>query len=237
VVIAAACLIRAAGRARPGLARPPVTRRAGEQLASTELYKPIYHHPVPWILRLVRWITRGLNAAGLAVPGGWWALIALAALIVVVATFAVAWIGPVALSRKRAPGPIRSEAGLSARDHRQNAERLAAAGDFTTAIIESVRAIAVGLEEKGILPPRPGRTADELAAEAGGMLPALAGSLTGAAGLFDDVRYGDRAGTAEGYARLRDLDTTIRAARPAVSAATRAATVATPDRGALGGPG
>ena len=55
---------------------------------------------------------------------------------------------------------------LTARDHRQNAERQAAAGDYTAAIIESVRAIAVDLEERGILPARVGRTADELAAEA-----------------------------------------------------------------------
>jgi len=74
------------------------------------------------------------------------------------------------------------------------------------------------LEERSILPPRLGRTADELATEASGPLPAQAGQLRDAARLFDDVRYGDRAGTADGYRRLRDLDAGIRAAKPVVSA-------------------
>ena len=104
---------------------------------------------------------------------------------------------------------------LSARDHRENAERQAAAGDFTAAIVESVRAIAVDLEERGVFPARVGRTADELAAEASRVLPDHAAGLRDAARLFDDVRYGERAGTAAGYERLRDLGTMISAARPA----------------------
>jgi hypothetical protein len=81
-----------------------------------------------------------------------------------------------------------------------------------------VRAIAVELQERSILPPRLGRTADELAAEASGPLPAHAVRLRDAARLFDDVRYGGRAGTADGYQRLRDLDAGIRTAKPVVSA-------------------
>ncbi len=57
-----------------------------------------------------------------------------------------------------------------------------------------------------MIPPRPGRTADELAAEAGAVLPGETAALGAAARLFDDVRYGGRAGSADGYQRLRDLD-------------------------------
>jgi hypothetical protein len=214
-----AALLAAAHPVRPG--RPgstAVSRGAGQQLARAELAKPIYHPPVAWIVRLGRWLVRTLNDTGQAVPGGWWALIALAALLVIAVAAALAWIGPVARSRPRTRLPILSGIQLRARDHRQNAERLAAAGDFAAAIIESVRAIAMELEERSILPPRLGRTADELAAEASGPLPAQAGQLRDAARLFDDVRYGDRAGTAEGYQRLRELDAGIRASRPVVSA-------------------
>jgi hypothetical protein len=226
VVIAAglAGLTRAAmlAAAHPVRPVPPggaaVSRRAGQQLARAELAKPIYHPPVAWTVRLGRWLIRMLNATGQAIPGGWWALIALAALLVIAVAAVLAWIGPVARSRPRTLLPILSGAQLSSRDHRQNAERLAAAGEFAAAIIESVRAIAMELEERSILPPRLGRTADELAAEASGPLPAQAGQLRDAARLFDDVRYGDRAGTAEGYQRLRDLDAGIRTARPVVSA-------------------
>lgn len=214
-----AALLAAARPVRPG---PPggaaVGRSTGQQLARAELAKPMYHPPVAWTVRLGRWLVRTLNAAGQAVPGGWWALIALAALLVIAVAAALAWIGPVARSRPPTRRPILSGAQTSARDHRQNADRLAAAGDFAAAIIESVRAIAMELEERSILPPRLGRTADELAAEASGPLPAQAGQLSDAARLFDDVRYGDRAGTAGGYQRLRDLDAEIRTAKPVVSA-------------------
>jgi hypothetical protein len=230
--LARVAVLAAAHPGRPGQPGPPgsaaVGRRAGQQLARTELSKAIYHPSVPWSVRLVHWIVRILNAAGQAVPGGWWALVTLAALVVIAAAVVLARIGPVARSRRRAQDPIMSGTPLSARDHRQNAERLADAGDFTAAIIESVRGIAAELEERSILPPQPGRTADELAAEASGSLPAQASGFRDAARLFDDVRYGDRAGTADGYQRLRDLDSGIRAARPAVCAAPQAGATAGP---------
>jgi len=228
---ALAGLTRAAvlAAAHPGRAGSPVGRRAGQQLARAELSKAIYHPSVPWPVRVVRWIARFLNAVGQVAPGGWWALVALAALVVIAATVVVAWIGPVARSRTRAQDPILSGAQLGARDHRRNAERMAAAGDFTAAIIEALRAIMVELEERSIIPPRVGRTADELAAEASGPLPAQANGFREAARLFDDVRYGQRAGTADGYQRLRDLDAGIRAARTTISAAPLEA-------GATGGP-
>jgi hypothetical protein len=222
-----AAVLVAAHPGRPG--SPVAGRRAGQQLAGTELSKAMYHPSVPWPVRIERWIARFLNAAGQAAPGGWWALVALAALVVIAATVVVAWIGPVARSRPRPQDPILSGAQLGARDHRRNAERMAAAGDFTAAIIEALRAIMVELEERSIIPPRVGRTADELAAEASGPLPAQANGFWEAARLFDGVRYGQRAGTADGYQRLRHLDAGIRAARPAISAAPLQA-------GATGGP-
>jgi hypothetical protein len=115
---------------------------------------------------------------------------------------------------------------VTARDLRKRAERLAAAGDYAGAVIESVRAIAAELDERGALPPRAGRTADELAAEAALELPAEAAELASAARLFDDVRYGDRAGTAAGYRRIRDLDGRIQAARPGAAGPVRPASAA-----------
>jgi hypothetical protein len=195
-----------------------VTRQKGHQLARTELSKAIYHPGVPITERIEQAIERFLNAAGVAVPVGWWAIVALAALLVIAIAAVLAWIGPVRRSRSRATEALLSSGQLSARDHREKAEGMAAAGDYAAAIIESVRAIAVELEERGILEPRVGRTADEFAAEAGQPLPGHAAGLRAAARLFDDVRYGERAGTAAGYQQLRELDAAIRAARPAVSA-------------------
>ncbi len=80
------------------------------------------------------------------------------------------------------------------------------------AIIERLRAIAVDLEAREILLPVPARTAMELATEAGAAFPAEATSLASAARLFDDVRYGGKAGTDGGYDRIRALDIRLRAA-------------------------
>jgi hypothetical protein len=196
-----------------------VTRQEGQQLARTELSKAIYHPGVPITERIEQVIERFLNSAGVAVPVGWWAIVALAALLVIAIAAVLAWIGPVRRSRSRAVDSLLASGQLSARDHRQQAERMAAAGDYAAAIIESVRAIAVELEERGILAPRVGRTADEFAAEAGQPLPGHATGLKAAARLFDDVRYGERTGTTAGYQQVRELDVAIQAARPAVSAA------------------
>lgn len=129
-------------------------------------------------------------------------------------------IGPMGRSRRQPGGTLLGGTQLTAADYRRDAERLADGGDYTGAIIQRVRAIAVELETRGVLLPRPGRTASELAAEAAGALPDSAAGLRAAARLFDDVRYGDRAGTMAGYEQVRQLDESIRAARtPAVSSA------------------
>lgn len=204
----------------PGSYGPAVSRAAGQRLARAELSKSMYHPGVPLAQRIASWIGRVinqiLNSAGLAGPGiSWWAVVGLAGLVVLTAAAIIFWVGPVGRSAQRAAAVLPAGEQLSARDHRQRAERLAAAGDFTAAIIESLRAIAAELEERGVLPPRPGRTADELAAEASAALPGHAAGLRQAARLFDDIMYGGRDGTADGYRRLHDLDAGIRAARTA----------------------
>jgi Domain of unknown function (DUF4129) len=218
LVITARAMQRAAAAVPGG---PAVTRQQGERLARAELSKEMYHHTIPLPERIEEAIARLLNGA--AVTTDFMGLIALAALLVIVVVVVLAWIGPVARSRSRGHTPLLAPSQLSAREHRQQAESMAAAGDYTAAIIESVRAIAVDLEERDILPPRVGRTADEFAAEASQPLPDHAAGLAAVARLFDDVRYGERAGTAAGYRRVRDTDAAIQAARPVAAAGPRAA--------------
>jgi hypothetical protein len=196
-------------------AGPPVTRGAGQHLARSELSKRMYHPGVSLIERIELAITHLLQSAQGAVPGGWWAVIALAALAVLAGAVILHRIGPVARSRARTGPALLPDRPLSARDHRQEGERLAAAGDFAGAIVESLRAVALELEERGVLPPRAGRTADELAVEASAPLPGQAARFREAARLFDEVRYGGRAGTRAGYLRLHDLDDAVSRARTA----------------------
>ena len=198
-----------------------VTRQQGQRLARAELSKEMYHHGVSLTEQIDHAINDLLNGA--TVTMGRAGLIVLAAVLAIAIVVVISLTGPVARSRSRGRVPLLAAGQLSARDHRQQAERKAAAGDYTTAIIESVRAVAVDLEERGILPPRVGRTANEFAAEASRPLPDHAASLLVVARLFDDVRYGQNAGTAAGYQRVRDLDAAIQAARPVAPAGMPAA--------------
>jgi Domain of unknown function (DUF4129) len=205
---------------------PGIGRAAARRLARAELSRAIYHPGESITARIFGAIGRFFDAASVAVPGGWWAVVVLAALLVLAAAATVAWIGPVGRNRGRASSALLTGTMATARDHRLNSERRAEAGDFAAAIIECVRAIAVQLEESAILPTRPGRTADELAAEAGRAVPAEAAGLREAARMFDDVRYGERPGTLAGWQRLRELDARL-----------RSATVARATAGAAAGPG
>jgi hypothetical protein len=102
----------------------------------------------------------------------------------------------------------------AAADHRAAADAAAARGAWADAVRERLRAIVRGLEERGLLDARPGRTADEAAMEAGLALPSCAEDLRRAARLFDDVWYGGRTATDEHDRQLREVDAAVRAARP-----------------------
>lgn len=193
---------------------PPIGRQAAQRLARAELSKPVYHQHESLTLRVLHALYNWLHsvfARTSYLPGGWWGLIALAVLAVIVVSAVLARIGPVARTGRRAEELAPAGRALTARDHRESARRLAEAGDYAAAICEGVRAIAAELDERGVLPPHAGRTADEFADEAGQALPGHARALRDAALLFDDVRYGQRPGTRPGYQRVHDLDDRIRA--------------------------
>jgi hypothetical protein len=193
----------------------PIGRQAAQRLARQELSKAIYHPHESFLTWLNHQLDRLFNSASGAVPGGWWTLVALAAAAVLIAAFVFARVGPVASSRRQAStGLLGGARPMTAQQHRELAENLAQAGDYSGAVLEYVRAIAVGLEERAIILPGPGRTADEFAAEAGRLVPALAAELTAASQLFDDIRYGGRDGTRDGYELVRDLDHAVREASP-----------------------
>lgn len=205
----------AAASAAPGQG---IGRRAAQQLAHRELSRSIYAESIRtrillWLLRVLR----DLFKAGNSLPGGFWSAIALLVALVLVIAAVTYWIRPAGPGRRKA-GALLSGPVLAARDHRELAERHAADGDYSAAIIERVRAVAVGIEERGILPSRPGRTADELAAQAGQALPELAADLTAAAQLFDDIRYGGRTGYRPGYERVSRLDASVQAAKAPIVA-------------------
>lgn len=200
----------------------PVGRDEAREMARRELEKQVYQRDKPsWLERLwndfADWLQNLFsqspdpNSQG---SGSGWASIAVIAVIALVAVALVVWLMRGRRNPRSRSDPLLDDVPSTAVDHRDAAERHAASGQWAEAIRERLRAIARDLEERAVLAARPGRTADELAAEAGEAVPALADDLRAAVLVFDDVWYGERPGTAEGYARVKDVDERLRAAKP-----------------------
>lgn len=111
----------------------------------------------------------------------------------------------------RSGAKVFGDSIMTANEHRAAAERAAAAGDLAEAVRERFRAVVRELEQRGVLDARAGRTVDEVAFEAGKALPVLADDLRGAAVQFDDVWYGGRPATPQGYQQLISVDDRVRA--------------------------
>ncbi|MFI8391805.1 DUF4129 domain-containing protein [Streptomyces sp. NPDC085540] len=219
-------LITRATALLPSAETPPVTtpREPAREAAERELSKPMYHENDPSLLdRALRkffdWLDDMLGAASGATPGGGFGLVVILVLVVL-AVGALWW-------RLGTPGRTTTGAGVlfpdgtrSAADHRTAADAHAAAGRWTEAVQERMRAVVRSLEERTLLDPRPGRTADEAAAEAAVPLPEHAVELRAAARTFDDVTYGGRTADADTYARLRALDLTLDRAKPLLTGPT-----------------
>lgn len=192
-------------------------REEAAALARDELADPVYARAQPPLLqRALQWlferISEGISTVVDAAPGGWLGILGLVLLVVIVVV-ALRWrLG--ALGRAAADDrSVFAGAPLSAAEHRERAARLVAAGAWAEALRERLRALVRDLEERGLLDVRPGRTADEVARDAGAALPADADVLRRAARVFDDVWYGDRAAGATEYAVVADADDRVARAR------------------------
>jgi uncharacterized membrane protein len=199
---------------------PPIGGAQGRELAKQELQKPIYHRDDPsalsrFLTTIKNWIdslSRTVENPGRGGGGGIVALVIILLVLVALIVFVLWWMRR--RNAKSGHDALLGEEVLAARDHRTLAERLADEGRYAEAIRERLRAIARDLEERAILDPRPGRTADELAGEAGRALPELATALADGVRVFDDVWYGDRPGTEEGYEALTGLEERVRTTKP-----------------------
>ncbi len=205
-----------------------IDRDAAHEAAQHELAKPIYPK-ASLIDRLKDWITELLtklivNAS--SVPGGWFTISVLLILLVIAVVVAVRIARRTMRTNRGGGHALFGEHELSAAEHRATAEQYAAVGNWSAAIRHRLRAVARQLEESGVLDPVPGRTATELARDAGRAIPHLAAELNRAAEAFNDVTYGERPGTESAYRMIADLDDHLRARTSASDAGAAVPTVA-----------
>jgi len=199
---------------------PPVTipRGPAREAARRELSKHMYHENDPSLFERALnafwdWIGKLFGSAATATPGGTFGLVVI--IVAVVAVLGALWWRLGTPRREPASSAaLFDDRPRSAAEHRAAAEAHAAQGHWNQAVQERTRAIVRSLEERALLDVRPGRTADEAAAEAGRALPAHTDRLRAAARDFDDVTYGGRRATEQSYDRMAELDRDLERSKP-----------------------
>ena len=198
-----------------------VTRDGAREAAERELIKPEYHHVKPIFLRVPEWLWDHLqklfDAAAGATPGGGLGLLALLAIIIGAALLVYFRVGRVTGVARRHQDVFDTSRPRTAAEHRAAAMAAADLGDWDVAVRERFRAVVRALEERALLEPRVGRTADEAAAEAAATLPSVGELLKSSAEQFDEIVYGGRSATQTAYRLVADTDDSVRDARPVFS--------------------
>jgi hypothetical protein len=197
-----------------------IDRDGAHQLAQDELNKPIYSQ-ASTTQKLDEWLNEllyRLLEKTSHIPGGWFTTTVLLILLTIAVAVAIRIARNTLRTKRGGDSQLFEAAQLTAAQHRATAEGYAAEGNWTAAIRHRLRAVARELEETGVLNPNPGRTANELARDAGLALPHLADELSQAATAFNDVTYGERPGTQAAYQMITDLDDHLRSRSTGVPA-------------------
>lgn len=201
----------------PAQVTDPITRDGAQDAARRELSERVYQQARPDpVRRAIDWlweeILELLERAGRVVPGGVPSLVAVVVVVVLLLVALRLGLGPAGV-RDAITDRRRGARSRTAADYRAEAETLAAAGRFKEAVRGRLRALIRELEERGVLEARAGRTVDELADEAGAVVPAVTADVHEATRIFDEIWYGDRPATASAYDRVRAIDERVRDAR------------------------
>ena len=198
-----------------------VTRESARRAAREELLDHRYQDAQPPLLyrlvgKAVRKLLELLDRASGGVPGGRVGLLILAAMIVLLIAVIVVRLRPTG-GRGASADIFTTGATLSAAEHRALADAAAATGQWADAVRERLRAIVRELEARGVLDPRPSRTAGEVARDGSASVPTIAEPLHRATSTFDEIWYGGRTADASSYAVLVEADRLVSSARLVVS--------------------
>lgn len=186
---------------------PPLTPdgEQGRELLRRELSRSDYHDS-NFVDRMAEWLGRRFDEVftGTSNASNWSTI---AGLIVLLGFgLLVAYL----VSRTRltlrasdpAPGVLGAEPDVTAAQLRARAEAALAAGDWSVALLDGYRSLALRQIEAGRIDNPPGATAHELADSLQQAFPGAAGQLTEAAWLFDLICYGGRRATREQAERV-----------------------------------
>lgn len=198
-------------------------RGEGQRWAREELAHPEYARARPSLFqRAVSWLLDRIDALAANTGLGTGQLVALVVTVAVVAVVALVLLRRTVrlqvAAEARAGGDVLAGSTETGAQHRARAAAAVAAGQYDVAVRESMRAVARRLDERALLDPRPGRTADEIAVEAARLLPELAAELREGARVFDDVAYGSVRADAARAEQMRRLDERVEATKPVVLA-------------------
>jgi hypothetical protein len=192
---------------------PPISRSGAQRDAHRELAKAIYHRQQdPLLVRAIKaighWLSSVLDGVPASSGGGVWLALLVIGFVVVAL---VVWrrVGTPRRSATAAGGVLATGRAMTAAEHRALADAAAGRGDHETAVLEQMRAVVRALEERGVIEPRPGRTAAEVAREGGDGMPAATGVLVVAARTFDDVVYGGGSAGPDEVETLRAADRAV----------------------------
>lgn len=188
------------------------------QWAVDELSKSVYQQARPSLFdqimtRIFEWLGSVFDdISGIGADPGM-VIITVAALLLI--GLAIWLIRPrLNRSRRQHDEMFDDEVLLTAEQHRAEAGRAARDGKFGRAVLEQFRAIVRSAEERTVIDPQPGRTAGEVATQLEAAFPAQRQRLHEAALTFNDIRYGEAAGSRAEYEQLLELDSGLLALQP-----------------------
>lgn len=201
-----------------GLLVAALSREDARDAAREELARQLYQDAQPpLLLRALGWIVQAfgdlVGSASGRVGGGLPGALGFAVLLLLVVAVVLVRLGPVRARRAGGRAVFDGDEPLTAQEHRSAAEAHAANGAYAEAVRERLRAIVRELEARAVLDPRPGRTAGEVARDAGAAVPALGDPLGRAALVFDQVWYGGRPADQAAYDVLVAVEQQVRATR------------------------
>ena len=194
-----------------------ITRDGARRAAHNELLNHRYRDAQPpLVVRLVGTVIRKflelLDGAAGGVPGGGVGLFLLA--LVLAGFVAVILVRLRPMGRRATSADVFTSGHvLTAAEHRALADEAAATGQWAEAVRERLRAIVRELEARGVLEPRPGRTAGEVARDGSAAVPDIAEPLLRATTTFDEIWYGGRSADAASYDVLVNADRAVSSAR------------------------